>query len=102
MGAKKKVQKIPKKVNIKCPKCSAVNRIGVPLENLVNFLQCKKCGEITTTPTASCCIICAFTKKKCPTNLLIEAKAKGLEIRMPEGVERKTRIFTRADFHPED
>jgi phage FluMu protein Com len=100
MGAKKRIQKIPKVVNVKCPKCSAINRLNVPADTLINFLQCRKCKEITTTPITSCCIICAFTKYKCPTNLLIEAKAKGLEVR---GLERenKSRILTRKDFWPQ-
>jgi ssDNA-binding Zn-finger/Zn-ribbon topoisomerase 1 len=95
---KKRIQKIPSRVNVKCPKCGKNNRLEVPRDRLVNFLQCKHCKEITTTPFASCCIVCAFSKYKCPTNLLIEAKAKNLEVRMPNDLAGKSRILTRKDF----
>lgn len=99
MGARKRVQKIPKNVNVKCSKCGKNNRIDVPLDRLVNCFQCRHCGEITLTPIASCCIVCAFTKYRCPMNLLIEAKAKNLEVRMPESKSKQERkIFTREDF----
>ena len=112
MGAKKRIQKIPSKVTVKCPKCGKNNRLNVPQDRILNFFQCTSCKEITTTPIASCCIVCAFTKKKCPINLKIEARAKGLELRYSETKEKEktnlqtnesknTMVFSRKDFYSE-
>lgn len=82
MGAKKRILKIPKRVTIKCPFCSKPNRVEVS-ENLINSLECKNksCKQTIKTPITQCCIICAFSKTKCPYNLKVQAKAKGLELR---------------------
>lgn len=100
MGAKKRIQKIPKRVTVKCPKCSANMRLEVPLEGIINSFECKSCKEKIITPISDCCIICAFSNKKCPLNLRIEAKAKNLELRFPSQ-KPNTKIFTRKDFYPE-
>lgn len=92
---RKRVVKIPRRANVKCPKCSAINRLNVPEENIINFFQCKNCKEIISTPASSCCIICAFSDKKCPLNLKIEAKAKNLEIRYPEKKKKSTKFSFR-------
>jgi peptide subunit release factor 1 (eRF1) len=101
MGARKRVQKIPQRVTLKCPKCHASNRVEVPLDRIINSFQCKNCKEEIRTPISSCCVICAFSNKKCPTNLLIEAKAKNLEVRIIQKENKENpKIFTRDDFHP--
>jgi len=76
--AKKKFLKIPKRIDIKCPNCDYIMRLEVREDNLINSVECKNCKNIIKTPVTQCCIICAFSDKKCPPNLKIEAKAKGL------------------------
>ncbi len=78
---KKIFQKIPKRANIKCPHCSNINRINVPEDSLITSIECKKCKQTITTPIMKCCIICAFSNTKCPYNLKVGAKAKGLILR---------------------
>jgi hypothetical protein len=102
MGAKKRIQKIPKRATIKCPSCHSSNRLEVPLDRIINSFECSSCKQTIKTPISDCCIICAFSNKKCPTNLKIEAKAKGLELRYPKTTQNNSRIFTRSDFHPEN
>ena len=79
--AKKKIQKIPKNVLLKCPSCSQKNKAIVAIENCPQAFTCPKCSAEVRTPLTSCCIICAFSDKKCPRTLFMEAKVKGLEIR---------------------
>lgn len=81
MGRKKLIQKIPKSVIIKCPHCTEKIKIKISQDSGVFFLDCKKCKQKITTPITQCCIICAFSDKKCPRSLMIEARAKGLEIK---------------------
>ncbi|MDO8517446.1 MAG: hypothetical protein Q7S33_04970 [Nanoarchaeota archaeon] len=80
MGRKKLIQKIPKAVIIKCPHCSEKTKIKISQEGVFS-LDCKKCKQKISTPITQCCIICAFSDKKCPRSLMIEARAKGLEIK---------------------
>ena len=81
MGRKKSVIKIPLQVIIKCPFCENKMKIKVPANSSVHSLECKKCKQMIQTPITKCCLICAFSNKKCPDELLQEAHAKGLEIR---------------------
>jgi Zn ribbon nucleic-acid-binding protein len=79
--AKKRIQKIPKVASIKCPFCGKSSRVKLSLENSLQFLDCPKCEGKISTPITQCCLVCAFSDKKCPQALLMEAKIKGLEIR---------------------
>ena len=81
MGRKKKIQKIPKNVMLKCPFCSEKSKAIVDIENCPQKFTCPKCNEEVRNPLTSCCVICAFSGKKCPRTLLMEAKSKGLELR---------------------
>jgi len=102
MGRKKSVIKIPANVKIKCPHCNQNNQVAFTKEGTFN-LQCKKCKEMILTPINQCCLICAFSNKKCYTRLMMEAHTKNLEVRLPEVKQSKnSKIFTRADFHPEN
>jgi Zn ribbon nucleic-acid-binding protein len=78
---RKRIIKIPKTAAIKCPLCGEKSRIAVPREGTVYFFECKKCKQRVETPPMRCCIICAFSTKKCISSLLAEARQKGLEIR---------------------
>jgi len=82
MGRKKQYLKIPKIAEMKCPNCSAVSRRKVPLDASPQFFDCDKCNAHIQTPVTSCCIICAFTDKKCIPSLKMEAKIKNLEVRI--------------------
>jgi len=81
MGRKKTFVKIPKTASIKCIHCGAVSKIKVPIDFSPQYFDCDKCGQRTQTPVTSCCIICAFTGKKCAPFLKMEANVKGLEVR---------------------
>lgn len=79
--AKKRVQRIPKNVLLKCPLCSEKSKAIVSIENCPQSFVCPKCNQEVKNPITSCCIICAFSGKKCPRTLYMLAKVKGLEIR---------------------
>jgi hypothetical protein len=79
--AKKRIQKIPKLVNIKCPFCDYKMRLNVPIDRSIQSTECKSCEQLIRTPLTQCCVVCAFSDKKCPSTLIIEAKLEGLEIR---------------------
>ena len=85
-GALKNVQKkshikIPKTVLIKCPFCGKRNRIKTSIERQIYFIECKGCKKKIQTPITRCCLICAFSNKKCPSSLIREAKTKNLKIK---------------------
>jgi hypothetical protein len=77
---KKKIQKIPKSIKIKCPNCGKNNLIAMPKE-CIYFLDCKKCKKKIETPQMQCCIVCTYSKSQCVPNLLREAHRKNLEVR---------------------
>ena len=79
--AKKRIQKIPKSVLLKCPHCSCKSKAIVSIDNCPQSFECPKCKQNVKNPLTSCCVICAFSGKKCPRTLYMEAKVKGLEIR---------------------
>ena len=78
---KKRVINIPKNAKIKCPNCGFVRLRKIPIDNSPQYFDCDKCSYRLQTPITSCCIICAFTNKKCVPTLLMEARAKNLEVR---------------------
>ncbi|MBI3334092.1 hypothetical protein HYZ97_01275 [Candidatus Pacearchaeota archaeon] len=77
---RRKILRIPKIVSLKCPSCSAVSRRKVP-DNSPMYFDCDKCTTRIQAPITACCIICAFTGKKCIPSLKMEAHAKGLNLR---------------------
>ncbi len=79
--ASKRVQKIPKNVMLKCPSCSVKSKAIVSVENSPQSYVCPKCSFEVRNPLTQCCVICAFSGKKCPRTLFMNAKVKGLEIR---------------------
>jgi hypothetical protein len=80
MGARKRIQNIPKQYRLKCPLCNTKTGIKAQDSSPGSF-QCKKCKEIIQAPITKCCAICAFSTRKCYPSLIMEAKIKGLEIR---------------------
>lgn len=81
MGRRKRVVKIPKNVMLKCPHCSAKSRAIVSVDVCPQIYACPKCNQEVRTPITSCCVVCAYSGKKCPRTLLAEARVKGLDIR---------------------
>ena len=81
MGRKKTSQKIPKSVMLTCPHCSEKSKAIVSIDNCPQSFTCPKCNQLVRNPLTSCCVICAFSGKKCPRTLFAEAKVKGLELR---------------------
>lgn len=78
---KKRIQKIPKNVMLKCPSCSRKNKAIVSVDVSPQQFVCPKCLQEVRTPLTRCCVICAYSVKKCPRTLFMEAKIKGLELR---------------------
>ncbi len=81
MGRHKTTARLPKAVIIRCPACSGTQRITASLENSPQCLVCKNCENEIRTPITQCCIICAFSDKKCPYSIKMNAFSKGLELR---------------------
>ena len=53
------------KVTIKCPKCRADIEVEVPKNSCIAVKKCDKCGANICTPEGGCCVICAYSDKKC-------------------------------------
>ena len=78
---KKRIQKIPVSVILKCPYCSKKSRALVSKDYCPQSFICPKCKQEVKNPVATCCVICAFSSTKCPRTLYSEARVKGYEIR---------------------
>ena len=78
---RKRVLTIPENAKIRCPNCNTVSLRKVPIDSSPQYFDCDKCGNHIKTPITSCCIICAFTNKKCVPTLLMQARAKNLEVK---------------------
>lgn len=88
--AKKRQVKIPASCTVRCPHCSKNSRVSLQEDTFLGRLECKKCHKLIQTPPAYCCVVCAFSKKKCPQSLVQEAKMKGLEIKREKQKEEKS------------
>lgn len=80
MGRRKTILKVPKRVKIKCPHCLAISQIELPKDSSPQILECSKCQQKIAAPITQCCVICAFSKKKCLPSLKLEAFSKKLEM----------------------
>lgn len=80
MPRKKKKQKIPTTVILKCPHCKKGTKAKVSINYSPQKYICPKCKKEVVTPITQCCVICAYSKTKCPRQLYMEAKTKDLEI----------------------
>ena len=77
---RKRVVRIPNSVKIHCPHCGKNNQIPFTKESVFR-MECRKCKQPIETPIMRCCLICAYSGKKCYAEMMMEAKIKGLEIR---------------------
>ena len=55
---------------IKCPLCEHVRDVDVPENICLQFYRCDNCGKQIQTPDNSCCLICAYSDKKCRVSIL--------------------------------
>lgn len=78
---RKKILRIPRIASITCQLCGKVCKRAVPPDASPGYFDCDGCGQRTTVPVTACCVICAFTGKKCVPALKLEAHRKGLELR---------------------
>lgn len=78
---RKKILRIAKVAKIKCNNCGAFSMRKVPEDSSPGYFDCDKCNAHVTVPITHCCVICAFTNKKCVPSLKMEARIKGLELR---------------------
>lgn len=87
---RKKIIKIPSSYLVKCPTCGKNNRIKVlNLQQSFQKFECKKCKNTISAPISQCCVLCAYSNKKCPNNLLIEANSKKLSVILNENLQIK-------------
>ena len=79
---RKRILRIPNSVKIKCPHCGKNNQIPFSKESVFK-MECRnsKCKQQIETPIMHCCLICAYSKKKCYTQMMLEAKTKNLEVK---------------------
>jgi len=78
---RKKVIRIAKNAKIKCVNCETVSLRKIPENASPQYFDCDKCKTRMQAPLTSCCIICAYTGKKCAPSSLLEAKIKDLEVK---------------------
>lgn len=77
---RKRVIKIPKSAKIKCPHCNKNNQVPYTKEG-VFALECRQCKNKIETPIMQCCLVCTYSGKKCYTQLMLEARQKGLLVK---------------------
>ena len=81
MGRRKKIIRLPEIVTIMCRICGKTSKRKAPKDSSPQYFDCDKCKQRMQTPVNACCIICAYTKKKCVPSLIMDAKIRELEIR---------------------
>lgn len=55
-----------KTANLKCPYCGYIMKVEIPEDRCLAFLKCEKCQRLITLPEEKCCVVCAYSDKKCP------------------------------------
>jgi hypothetical protein len=79
--AKKRIMKIPSFMILRCPLCSKKSKAKVSIDICPQSFVCPKCNAEVKNNLMNCCVICAYSGKKCPRTLYMEARVKGLELR---------------------
>lgn len=54
--------------NLECPYCGYIMEVEIPQKGCLVFWKCQKCQKLITTPKGECCVICAYSDKKCPVH----------------------------------
>jgi len=55
--------------DLKCPACGFVEKVEIPENACMHMRKCGGCGRLMKTPEGYCCIICAYSDKKCPYSI---------------------------------
>lgn len=55
--------------NLKCPNCGDIQVVRAPKDSCLHFYKCKSCQKVITPTVGSCCVICAYSDRNCPTFL---------------------------------
>jgi hypothetical protein len=79
--SRRKFLKVPKTAIITCLSCGRKSKRRVPLDSSPMYFDCDKCNKRMNVPVTQCCIICAYTNKRCVPSLKIMAMKKGLELK---------------------
>ena len=58
------------KANLKCPHCGHIQDVIIPQNACLHFYECESCHRTITPTTGSCCVICAYSDKTCPTFMI--------------------------------
>lgn len=56
------------KASMKCPECGFVKKVDIPETSCMVFWKCPGCGKMISAPKGECCVICAYSDKKCPVH----------------------------------
>ncbi len=56
------------KAKIECPQCKYVQEIEIPDNKCLPFYRCDGCRKVISSPQDICCVICAYSDKKCPVS----------------------------------
>lgn len=50
---------------LKCPECGFTEELEIPKNKCLAFYKCKKCSHLMRAGEGACCVICAYSDKKC-------------------------------------
>lgn len=56
------------KASLKCPHCGEIVKVEIPKDRCLVFLKCEKCQKLIKTPEGKCCVVCAYSNRKCPVS----------------------------------
>ncbi|MFQ5406709.1 MAG: GDCCVxC domain-containing (seleno)protein [Candidatus Micrarchaeia archaeon] len=59
-----------------CPHCKKGDEVKIAENVCLHFHKCLHCGKIIHAPPGSCCVICAYTKKRCAVSIKSEKNGK--------------------------
>jgi hypothetical protein len=68
--------RLPKSVFVKCPHCGKKGKIPIEVNKSYHKVECPKCKTDIHSPRMQCCVICAFSNKKCPGTMIYEHEFK--------------------------
>lgn len=55
------------KADLKCPLCGYIQEVIIPENSCLHFYECKTCRKTIAPTPGSCCVICAYSAKNCPS-----------------------------------
>ena len=51
---------------MKCPKCSFVKEVTMPIDACQIFYKCINCGAVLKPKQGDCCVFCSYGSVVCP------------------------------------